>query len=214
MTVSIVLADDHQIVRKGLRALLEAEADFRIIGEASAGPETAQMVEKLTPDILVLDLMMPGLNGLEVALRVRQQSPNTRVIVLSMHANEAYVLRALKNGASGYVLKNAGMAEIIQAIRQVIAGQRYLSPPLSEHAINAYIEKARVTAMDAYETLTDREREVLQLAAEGLGNNEIAARLSVSPRTVETHRAHLMSKLSLRTQTDLIRYALQHGLIE
>jgi two-component system, NarL family, response regulator NreC len=214
MRVSIVLADDHQIVRKGLRALLEAEADFQIVGEASTGPETVQLVERLTPDILVLDLMMPGLNGLEVARQVRQQSPSTRVIVLSMHTNEAYVLQALKNGASGYVLKNADMAEIVQAIHQVIAGLRYLSPPLSEHAINVYIEKARITAMDSYETLTEREREVLQLAAEGLGNNEIAARLSVSPRTIETHRAHLLSKLGLRTQTDLIRYALQHGLIE
>jgi two-component system, NarL family, response regulator NreC len=214
MTVSIVLADDHQIVRKGLSALLEVEADFKVVGEASAGPETVLLVEKLSPNILILDLMMPGLNGLEVIRQLHQQSPSTRVIVLSMYSNEAYVLNALKNGASGYVLKSADMAEIIQAIRQVLSGLRFLSPPLSEHAINAYVETALVTPLDVYDTLTDREREILQLAAEGLGNSDIAARLSIGARTVETHRAHLMTKLGLRTQTDLIRYALKRGLIE
>lgn len=214
MTVSILLADDHEIVRKGLRALLEGEIDFQIIGEASDGFETLELVENTAPDILLLDLMMPRLNGLEVARRVQKLNSHTKVIVLSMHKNEAYVMQALKSGVSGYVLKSSDMADIVQAIRQVVNGQRYLSPPLTERAINSYIQKAQETSLDSYETLTSREREILQLAAEGLGNHEIADRLTISPRTVETHRANLMNKLGLRSQTDLIRYALQRGIIE
>jgi two-component system response regulator NreC len=214
MTVSIVLADDHHIVRKGLRALLESEKDFRVIGEATDGLDTVKIVSDLTPDILVLDLMMPGLNGLDVARQIRQRGLKTRVVVLSMHANEAYVLEALKNGVSGYVLKNADMAEIVGAIRQVVAGSRYLSPPISDRVINSYVQRAQESTLDIYDTLTDREREVLQLAAEGLGNGEIAARFSISPRTVETHRAHLMKKLDLHSPADLIRYALKRGIIE
>ena len=214
MTVSIMLADDHHIVRKGLRALLEAETDFRVVGEASDGLSAVKEVTNLKPDILVLDLMMPGLNGLEVARQVRQRGLDTRVIVMSMHANEAYVMEALKNGVSGYVLKNSSMTDIIQAVRQVIAGLRYLSPPISQRAIDLYTQKAVDTEHDDYDSLTDRERQVLHLAAEGLGNNEIAAKLTISTRTVETHRAHFMEKLNLRSQTDLIRYALNRGIIE
>lgn len=214
MSVSIVLADDHEIVRKGLRALLESEKDFRIVGEASDGLQTLEMVENLEPDMLVLDLMMPGMNGLEVARRIQMLDLPTRVIVLSMHKNEAYVMQALKAGVSGYVLKNSDMADIIQAIRQVIDGRRYMSPPLTERAISSYIERAHETPLGSYETLTSRERDVLQLSAEGLGNKEIAERLFISPRTVETHKSNLMKKLGLHSQTDLIRYALQRGIIE
>jgi DNA-binding NarL/FixJ family response regulator len=196
-----------------LRALLEAEPDFLVVGDAGDGVIAAQQVERLKPDVLLVDVMMPGLSGLEVARQVMQRSPHTRVIVLSMHANEAYVLEALRNGAAGYVLKDSSTSELLQAVRTVACGRRYLSPPLSERAIEAYAQKAAPAPRDIYETLTTREREVLYMAAEGYSSSEIAARLAISPRTAETHRTHLMRKLGLHTQTDLIRYALRRGVI-
>lgn len=210
---TIVLADDHPVVRHGLRALLEAEPDFRIVGEAGDGLEGARLVERLQPHVLLLDLMMPGLSGLEVTRQVSQHVGQTQVVILSIHANEAYVLEALKNGATGYVLKDSSASELVRAVREVAAGRRYLSPPLSERAIDAYAQKAKETPLDSYETLTTREREVLHLAAEGYSNTVIAARLSISPRTVETHRANFTHKLGLHKQTDLIRYALRRGII-
>jgi two-component system, NarL family, response regulator NreC len=210
---TIVLADDHSIMRQGLRVLLEAEPDFRIVGEAADGREAAPLVERLQPDVLVLDLMMPGLSGLEVTRQIRQRSPQTRIIILSMHANQGYVLQALRNGAAGYVLKKSTAAELVQAVRQVTTGRRYLSPPLSEEAIETLIKKADESSQDPYELLTTREREVLQLIVEGHTNAEIAARLVISPRTVEFHRAKLMRKLGTRTQADLIRYALRRDIL-
>jgi len=212
MKTTIVLADDHPIVRQGLRTVLEAEPDYQVIGEAGDGLETMPLVERLRPQVLVLDLLMPGLSGLEIARQVRQRVPETRVIVLSMHANEAYVLAALRHGAAAYVLKETSSAELVQAVRAVVAGRRYLSRPLSERALEAYAQRAEAT-LDLYETLTTREREVLHLAAEGCNNAEIATRLSISPRTAEWHRTNLMRKLGLHTQTDLIRYALRRGII-
>jgi DNA-binding NarL/FixJ family response regulator len=212
LETTIVLAEDHPIVRQRLRALLEAEPDFRVIGEAGDGPQAVQLVERLRPQVLVLDRLMPGLSGLEVARQVRQRVPETRVIVLSMHANEAYVLEALRHGAAAYVLKEVSSAELVQAVRAVAAGRRYLSRSLSERALEAYARRAEAT-LDLYETLTTREREVLHLAAEGCSNSDIATRLSISPRTAETHRTNLMRKLGLHTQTDLIRYAMGRGII-
>ena len=214
MMVTLVLADDHPIVRKGLKALLEAENDLRVAGEASDGLEAINQVEKLKPDVLLLDIMMPGLNGLDVARQVSQHFPLTRIIILSMHANEAYVLDALRHGASGYVLKDASMEELVEAIRQVMAGHRYLCPPLSERAIEEYVKRSKTSELDPYKSLTKREREVLHLAAEGNSNSEIATRLSISVRTVETHRMNLLHKLFLRTQTDLVRFAMQKGIID
>ena len=157
--------------------------------------------------------MMPGLNGLEVTRQVSQRAPQTRIIILSMHANEAYVLEALRNGASAYVLKDSRADDLVYAVREVMEGRRYLSPPLSERAINSYIRQANESTLDPYETLTNREREVLNLAAQGCNATEIAQKLSISGRTAETHRANLMRKLDLHTQTDLIRYALRRGII-
>ncbi|HKP13518.1 MAG TPA: response regulator transcription factor [Blastocatellia bacterium] len=212
-TITIMLADDHHVVRQGLRALLEAEADFSVVGEAGDGLEALQMAEQLKPNVLVLDVMMPGLNGLEVSRQLNKHSPQTHVVVLSMYSNEAYVLEALGNGASAYVLKDSNSGDLVQAVREVAAGRRYLSPPLSDRAIEAYQEKAKAASLDKYETLTTREREVLQLSAEGHTSAEVAARLGISSRTAETHRSHLMHKLALHTQADLIRYALRRGII-
>lgn len=212
--IRILLADDHQIVREGFRALLEAEPDFEIVAETGDGLEAVRLAEHQKPHVLVVDLMMPGLNGLEVARQITQRLPRTHVVVLSMHANEAYVLEALKNGACAYVLKDASAAELVRAVREANVGRRYLSPPLSEPAIDNYIQRTRNSdSLDLYDTLTNREREVLQLGAEGHTNAEIASRLFISPRTVETHRANVMHKLGLRSQTELVRYALRRGIL-
>lgn len=210
---TIVLADDHHLVREGLRVLLETEPDFEVIGEAADGLSAVQMVERLQPDVVIADLMMPDLNGLEVARHVSQYSADTRIVILSMHANEAYVLEALRNGVSAYVLKDSRGNDLVFAVREVLDGRRYLSPPLSERAIESYVEKSQTAELDPYETLTTREREILHLAAQGHSATEMASRLFLSPRTVETHRANLMRKLDLHTQTDLIRYALRRGII-
>jgi two-component system response regulator NreC len=210
---TIVLADDHHVVRQSFRLMLEAEPDLQVLGEAASGLEAVQLTERLHPDVLVVDIMMPELNGIEVARRIKKLLPKTVVVILSMHENEAYVLEALRAGVSAYVLKKSTAQELVYAIRQGIAGHNFLSPPLSEHAIQAYLEKAQGTDLDPYETLTAREREVLHLAAEGLNNTEIGVRLSISPRTVEMHHGNLMRKLHLRTQTDLIRFALQRGIL-
>jgi len=211
--ITIVLADDHQVVRQGLRALLEAEGDLKVVGEAGDGLQAIQRVALLCPRVLVLDLMMPGLNGLDVMRQLRKGSPHTQVVILSMYANEAYVLEALSHGASAYVLKDATSADLVHAVREAAAGRRYLSPPLSDRAIEVYQEKARAATLDRYETLTAREREVLHLGAEGFTNAEVAARLGISARTAETHRSNLMHKLDLHTHADLIRYALRRGIV-
>jgi two-component system, NarL family, response regulator NreC len=212
--ISILLAEDHRIVREGLRAVLAAEADFKVVGETGDGIEAVRLTEQLVPKILVTDLVMPGLSGLEVARQIRQRGLPTQVIILSMHAKEAYILEALQNGAAGYVLKESSAAELVRAVREVAAGRRYLSPPLSEPAIEAYLQRAQATGSpDPYSSLTSREREVLHLAAEGHTSAEIARRLFISTRTVETHRANVLHKLGLRSHADMIRYALQRGIL-
>ena len=210
---AILIADDHQIVRQGLRGLIEAEPDFCVVGEVSDGLETLRLAERLSPDVLVLDLAMPGLHGLEVVRRIGRRWPKIRVIILSMHSNEHYILDALRNGALGYVFKDSCTDNLVRAIRDALAGRRYLPPPFSESAIAAYIDVTKRSAVDVYETLSNREREVLQLVVEGRTNAEVGNRLFISPRTVEAHRARLMRKLSLRNEADLIRYAFKKGLL-
>ena len=213
MTVTVVLADDHPIVRQGLRNLLESEPDIKVVGEAGNGIDAVEITHNLKPDVLVVDVMMPGLTGLEVVRQISQRSPGTRSIVLSMHATEAYVVSALKSGAYGYILKDTGPSELIYAVREVIKGKRYLSAPLSERIIDAFIQKVEDTQEDPYDTLTNREREILQLVVEGYTSNEIGKSLSISPRTVELHRAKVMEKLGLRNQADLIRFAIKRGIL-
>ena len=211
--IRIVLGEDHQIVRQGLCALLEEEEDIQVIGEAGDGLEVLDLVEQLEPDILVVDLMMPGLHGLEITRQVRKRSRRTLVVVLSMHADESYVIAALKNGASGYVLKDSSASDLVMALHEVSDGRRFLSSPLSDRAIEVYMKTSDDGEEDIYECLTNREREILQLAVEGHSNRTIGERLSISPRTVETHRANLMRKLGLKTQTNLIRFALRRGFL-
>jgi DNA-binding NarL/FixJ family response regulator len=209
--ITAIIADDHEIVRRGLRSLLETH-NCKMIAEASDGLAAAQAVEKFKPNLLFLDLNMPRLHGLEVLKQTRTSSPNTRVIVLSMHNDEPYVIEALRAGAAAYLLKGSESEEIAQALKEVLAGRRYLSAPLSEWAINALTTKV-AEASDPLSTLSPREREVLQLATEGYGNPEIAEKLFISPRTAETHRTNLMRKLALQSQTDLVRFAIRKGLI-
>jgi DNA-binding NarL/FixJ family response regulator len=211
--IKIVLADDHQVVRKGFKALLSAEADFSVVGEAGDGLEALNLIEQLQPEILVLDLMMPGINGLEVTRQASKKNLKTSIVILSMHSNEAYVLEALRSGAKAFILKESPPEELIKAIKEVSCGRRYLSSPLSERAIEAYTRRAEVKAPEPYDQLTTREREILQLAAQGCTNTEIAKRLFISSRTVETHRTNLMRKLSLHNHIQLIQFAIQHGII-
>ncbi|MDD5082488.1 MAG: response regulator transcription factor [Dehalococcoidales bacterium] len=211
--ITVMLADDHQIVRQGLRALLETEPDLQIIGEAADGSETVQLVETLQPDILVVDIMMGGMNGIEVTRQISKRATKPKVVVLSMYSNEAYVIEALQAGASGYVLKEATANELVRAIHEAIAGRRYLSSSLSERAIQAYLQKTATTTLDPYDMLSSREREVLHLAVEDHTNAEIAARLFISRRTVEIHRANMMRKLGLSNRVQLIRYAIQRGIL-
>ena len=212
MTLRLVLADDHPVVREGLRALLDSEPDFEVVGQAGDCDDVATLVGHLHPDVVVLDLMMGGRSSLHVTRELAEHSPATRVLILSMHDSEAYVLEALRCGAAGYALKQAEPAELGRAIREVAAGRRYLSPPLSERALEAYSRRAGGPA-DPYDTLTHREREVLQLVAEGHTNAAIGVRLYISARTVETHRAHAMKKLGLRTPVELAVYAVRRGIV-
>lgn len=211
--ITIVLADDHPIVRQGLRSLLATTPDCRLVGEAADGLAALRLVEQARPDVLVVDLMMPGLSGLEVTRRVRALPAPPQVVVLSMHADEVYVLDALRSGAVAYVLKENDTTELVAAVRLAASGKRYLSPPLSERAIDSYVRQSYATPIDAFELLTAREREVLTLTAEGHSNGAIAARLGISPRTAETHRANLMRKLGLHGHAELARFALQRGLV-
>jgi DNA-binding NarL/FixJ family response regulator len=213
MTVTVLLADDHPIVRQGLRHLLEAEPDLKVVGEASDGLQAVELTEKFRPNVLIVDMMMPDLNGLEVLRQVKDRSPATCCIVLSMQSADVYVVEALKAGALGYVLKETGPSELVNAVQQVIGGRRYLSPRLSERLIDVLLQAAEDLTHDPYETLTNREREVLQMAAEGMTTSAIAKRLSISPRTAELHRGRMMDKLGLNNQTELIRYAIKRGIL-
>ena len=211
--ISVVIADDHELVRDGIAGLLRAERQIDVVGEAADGVEAVRLVEQLRPNVLIVDIQMPQLPGLEVIPRVRHRVPGTRVVVLSMHAGETDVAEALRSGASAFVLKSAPSSDVVRAVHQVVAGRRFLSAPLSDQAIEAFVRKLESAALDVYDTLTAREKEVLLLAAKGLTSAEIAERLFISTRTVESHRANLTRKLGLRSHTDLVLFAVRRGLI-
>jgi two-component system, NarL family, response regulator NreC len=213
MTVKVLVVDDHPMIRQGLRNLFLGDSDYKVIGEAGDGIVGLEMVDRCHPEVLIVDIMMPGLNGLEVIRQAKKRQPGLKIIVLSMQNSEPYVAEAFKNGASGYVLKDAGPSEIIQAINDVMDGKHFLSPFLSERMGDLYLLNIGSKEVDTYEMLTNREREVFQLAAEGYTSVKIAARLTISPRTVELYRAKIMEKLGLHHQNDLVRYAIRRGIL-
>jgi DNA-binding NarL/FixJ family response regulator len=210
---TVILADDHDVVRRGIRSILESDGNYKVLTEVADGLSAVQAVEKHKPNLLFLDLSMPRLHGLEALRQIRSASPNTKVLVLSMHNDEPYVIEALRAGAMAYILKGSESTEIARAIAEVSAGRRYLSAPLSERAIAALTSRTPDQS-DPLNSLTPREREVLALAAEGMSTSEMAEKLFISPRTAETHRTNLMQKLGLQSQTDLVRFAIRRGLIQ
>jgi two-component system, NarL family, response regulator NreC len=210
--ITIILVDDHPVVRDGLRRILETNKFASVVGEASSSQEALELVNSLKPQVVIADIVMSGMNGLELTRIIKKNAPETRVIVLSMYSQENYVLEALKNGADGYVVKDSTALEIVLAVQTIMEGKRYLSPRISQMAIDAYVDRARKAVFDPYETLTEREREVLALSVQGMSSREIGGKLSISPRTVETHRENLMRKLGLPNLPSLISYALQRGI--
>ncbi|HON84992.1 MAG TPA: response regulator transcription factor [Syntrophorhabdaceae bacterium] len=219
--IRVVLAEDHTLVRKGIKALLEELEGIDVVAEAGDGHEAINAVETSGPDIVLLDIAMSGLNGLEVASRITKDFPDTKVIVLSMHANEEYVFQSLKAGVAGYLLKDAGTAELELAIRSVIRGEIYLSPQISKQVVTDYMARTEGKtragqSMDSnpFEVLTSRQREILQLIAEGYTTKEIAKRLNISINTVEAHRTQIMEQLDIHNIAGLVRYAIRTKLVE
>ena len=210
----VLLADDHGIVRRGMKSLLEMEPGLEIVGEASDGAECLRLVESLEPDVAILDIAMPRLNGIEVTARATKKEPRLKVIILSMYADESYVVRALGAGARAYLLKEATEEDLLPAVRAVAAGRSFFSPAVSRLLLEDYVRQLKQRGLeDSYHLLTDREKEVLQLLAEGRSNKEVAVVLDLSVSTIETHRANLMQKLSLRNTAEIVLYAVRKGVI-
>jgi len=213
VSITVFLADDHAVVRDGLRALLEAQPDIRVIGDAADGRETVRRVAQFCPDVAILDIAMPELNGIEAAREIGRVCPATQLIVLSMHSTTEHIVRALQAGVRGYLLKESAGIEVVNAVRAVHAGQRYLSPKISDKIVDDYVRQRQAAqAPDPLAHLSSREREVLQLVAEGKSSAEIADILSLSLKTVETYRSRLMHKLDISDLPGLVRFAIQHGL--
>ena len=213
-TIRIVLADDHTVVRKGLRLLLESHPGFTVVADAADGREAVALVERHTPDVAVVDVAMPILNGIEAARQISARVPQTAVVFLSMHADEGYVLKALKSGARAYLLKDSAEHDLIAAVEAVSEGKAFFSPAISKMLVEDYLRQMRERQVeDSYELLTTREREVLQLFAEGHNNKEVAALLNLSLYTVETHRGNIFQKLNLHSIAELILYAVRKGVI-
>jgi DNA-binding NarL/FixJ family response regulator len=213
-TIRVLVADDHTILRSGLRMMLNAQPDIEVIGEASDGRQAISEAERLTPDVILMDITMPTVSGIEATRQIKRLLPDVKVLILTMHENEEYLFQALRAGASGYILKEAADTELITAIRLVQEGQFYLSPSAQSMMVGDYLQRVRAgEERDSYSELTEREREILKLVAEGLTNHQIAERLCISPKTVDTHRTHVMDKLNLHSRAELIKYALRRGLI-
>jgi two-component system response regulator NreC len=212
--IRILLADDHTVVRDGLRALLEKQTDMRVVAEAADGRESVRLAEEHVPDVVVMDIAMPNMNGIEATRRILEQNPGCAVVILSMHQDESYVLRSLKAGAKGYLLKDSLRGDVIDAIRTVSQGRSYLTRKVSRLLQEDYVSQMeRRGVEDSYDLLTGREREILQLVAEGKANKEVAIFLNISLTTVETHRTHILQKLGLHSIPELILYAVRKGII-
>ena len=210
--MKVLLADDHTLFREGLRSLLERDPAVTIAGETGDGREALELIDRLRPDVAILDISMPSLSGLEVAARAQRASPSTRIVMLSMHAGEAYVAQAVRAGVAAYLLKDSAAAELAQALRSVARGEIYLSPGISKHVVDGFLHGAQGEA-DPLAALTPRQREILQLIAEGKANKEIAADLKLSVKTVEAHRAQMMDRLGIRDVAGLVRLAIRAGLV-
>ncbi len=210
----IVIAEDHTILREGLRSLLSTDPEFEVVAEARDGHEAIHHSEKLKPDLILTDLSMPRMNGMEAVREIKKRSPDTKIIVLTVHKNEEYILATLRAGADGYVIKDSTHSELVMAIKSVLSGKSFLSPEISEKVIEGYLEgRKKLKAFTPWETLTQREREILKLIAEGYKNKEIADELCISVKTVEKHRANLMEKLDLHNASVLTAFAMEKGLI-
>jgi two-component system response regulator NreC len=212
-TLRILLADDHTVVRQGLRKVLEERPDWQVVAEAGDGREAVRLAEQHKPDVAVLDVAMPLLNGVEATRQIVKRVPGTRVLVLSMHSDEAYVTQILKAGAAGYLLKDSADVDLIQAVSAVSHGKSFFSPAVARLMLDDYVRQRGEHATDRYESLSDREREIFQLVAEGKANKEIAALLFISSSTVETHRARIMEKLDVHSAAEIVLYAVRRGVI-
>ena len=210
MKIRVYIADDHAIIRDGLRALLEGKDDIEVVGDAGDGRQAVKEAGELRPDVVVMDISMPHRNGIEATALLREKSPATRVLILSMHATTEHVFRALQAGARGYVIKNSAGAELVEAVRTVYAGKRYFSPKVSDLLVDDYVRENRTAS--PVEALSTREREILQLIAEGHTSAEVGRMLSLSPKTVETYRSRLMQKIGVEDLTGLVKFAILHGL--
>lgn len=210
----IVIAEDHTILREGLRSLLSSNPDFEIVGEAEDGREAIRCVERLKPHLIITDLSMPRMNGMEAIKEIKKRSPNTKILVLTVHKAEEYILSAFRAGADGYLLKDSTHAELVMAVQKVLGGRQYISPEISERVIEGYLEGKKILkSQTPLETLTQREKEILKLIAEGYKSKEIADELCISVKTVEKHRANLMEKLDLHNVSALTAFAIEKGLV-
>src|SRR5436305_13225725 len=215
MKIRILLADDHTILRAGLKMMLNAQPDIEVVGEAQDGRQAIQETQRLQPDIVLMDITMPDMNGIEATRQIKKCTPDVRVLILTMHEHDEYVFQALRAGASGYMLKEAADTELISALHIIQSGQFYLSPMAQSVLVGDYLQRVRIgEEKDSYSSLTEREREILKLIAEGYTNNQIAERLVISPKTVDTHRTHVMDKLNLHSRAELLKYAMRRGLLE
>lgn len=213
ITIRVLLADDHKIIRDGLKTLIEKEAGMEVVGEAENGRQTVRLAQKLRPNVVIMDVTMPDMNGIESTRKLVEEAPGVRVIGLSMHSDRRYILGMLEAGASGYLLKDCAFEELATAIRNVAGGNTYLSPRIADVVVKGYLDKTPGPAHGPGTALTPREREVLQLLAEGMAAKEIAAHLNVSVKTVETHRRNMMEKLGMRSIAELTKYAVREGLV-
>jgi two-component system, NarL family, response regulator NreC len=213
MVTRVVLVDDHEIVRVGLRSVLDSQPDIEVVGEAADGREAIDVVDRHLPDVVLMDIAMPNLNGIDATLRIKESHPKIKVIILSMHLERAYVAETLRAGASGYVLKERAVDEMLPAIKTARTGRTYLSPGVTDLVLQGYLEAGAQVPDSAFSNLTEREREVLQFIAEGKSMKEIAGILHLSPKTVETHKRRIMDRLDIRTVAGLTRYAIRNGLV-
>jgi two-component system response regulator NreC len=213
--IRVLLADDHTILRAGLKMMLNAQPDIEAVGEASDGRQAISEAEKLSPDVIIMDITMPECNGIEATRQIKRLLPEVRVLILTMHANEEYLFQTLRAGAAGYMMKEAADTDLISAIRVVSSGRFYLSPSAQSMLVSDYLQRVHTgEERDSYSALTEREREILKLVAEGYTNSQIGERLFISPKTVDTHRTHVMDKLNLHSRAELVKYAMRRGLLE